>query len=120
MTDTAGQKVETFTLASFTRLFRSSPASKFLTRFEMEQIKEAVEEKNLPLLQKLYMVLLEEKKTDEEVVRNFVMSKNRIMDDFSVKTTVIEKKYIEGPKRKKRAKAEAADKADVEDILNQI
>jgi|WetSurMetagenome_2_1015567.scaffolds.fasta_scaffold111957_3 hypothetical protein len=109
-----------FSLHNFQRLFSSSPASKYLTRFEVDQIREAMEKKNLPLLQKLYVVLHEERATDEELTRNFVMAKNRIMDDFMVEAKEIEQKYVEIPKRKASAKKEAAEKAGAEDILKQI
>jgi hypothetical protein len=120
MATAAAQNITPFSLENFKNFFNLSPAKKYLTRYEVDQIREAVEKKDLPLLEKLYAVLHEERDTDEELTRNFVMAKNRIMDDFMIKSKDIEKEYIEMPKRKASAKKEAVEKAGAEEILKQI
>ncbi len=109
-----------FSLQNFQKIFGLSPAKKYLTKYEVNQIREAMEKKDLPLLEKLYVVLHEERKTDEEIMRNFVISKNRIMEEYIHGVKEIRKAYIEEPRKKRAAKEEAREKAGAEKILKQI
>ena len=113
-------KQEPFSIPNFQKLFNVSPAKKYLTRFEVDQIRMAMEKKDFEVLEKLYVILREERGADEDLTRNFVIAKNRIMDDFMLKAKGIENKYVELPKRKAASKEEAKEKAGAEDILSRL
>lgn len=111
---------KSFTIGTFQKVYRSSRARKYLSRMETEQIRQAVEAKNLPLLKTLYDVLLQEKLKDEEIVREFVMTKNRIIDEFTVKAKHVHFEYVRKPvaKRHEVQRQKESDAAD--DILNNL
>jgi|GEM_PF-2529197 len=109
-----------FSIANFKKLFRQSPARKFMSDMEVEQIRVAVEEKNVFLLGKLYDILLQENVVNEEIVRQFVLTKNKIIDDFSIEAVGIQKKTVQAPFQKKVAKAEQEERSSAEDILKNL
>jgi hypothetical protein len=109
-----------FSLGNFQKLFGGSAARKYLTRYEVDQIREAIEKKNLALLEKLYFVLLDERATDEELTRHFVIEKNRIMNDYMFGVKEIKKIYIEKPRKARASKVEETEKARAEKILKNL
>ena len=113
-------KLDDFSIANFKFLFNASRAKKYLSIMEIEHIKVALEEKNLVLLRKLYEVLLQEYKTDEQIVQNFVMTQNRILNDLGNKAEDIKKQYIEIPRKKRIAKIENSEHAMADEILHQL
>jgi hypothetical protein len=118
-TATAGTQ-DPFSIFNFRRLFNNSTAKKYLTRYEVDQIAMAVEQKDVPVLEKLYNLLYEERSTDEELMRNFVIAKNRIMSDYIFGVKELKKVYIEKPRKERASKEEAREKAGAETILKQI
>jgi hypothetical protein len=109
-----------FSLANFRSLFGGSVAKKYLTHYEVNQIREAMEKKNLSLLEKLYVVLLDERDTDEELTRHFVIEKNRIMQDYMFGVKEIKRIYIEKPRKARASKEEAREQMKAEKILKNI
>ena len=114
------QKLDEFSIANFKFLFNASRAKKYLSEMELKNIQTALEEKNLVLLRKLYEVLLQEYKTDEQIVQNFVMTQNRILNDLGNKAEEIKKQYIELPRKKRIAKIENKEHLLADEILNQL
>jgi len=109
-----------FSIANFRKVFNNSPSLKYMSDMEIEQVRKAIEDKDVMLLGKLYDILLRERTTDEQIIRDFVMTKNRIIDNFLIETTTIEKKMIEAPMREKIATAEQKEQMTAEDILNNL
>jgi hypothetical protein len=88
-----------------------------MSDMDVTQIHQAIEEKDVMLLGKLYEVLLREQDSKEEAVRDFVISKNKIIDEFMVQTVDIDKKFVEAPRKKAVAKAEKKEQKSAENIL---
>ena len=109
-----------FSIANFRMMFSQSRARQYMSDMEIEQIRVAVEEKDVILLGKLYEILLQEQATDEQIVREFVMTKNKIMDGFMVDAMDAEKKIVESPRKKKVAKAEKKEQKQAEAILKKL
>ena len=108
------------TIEEFLRLYNRCESVRFLSKMDKEQINEALEKKNFEVLNPLYKILLEESKNEEQIVRDFVMTKNRILDELSVDATEIKKKYIERPKMAKNAAIERAEEGAADDLLNNL
>jgi hypothetical protein len=113
-----GSKV--FSIANFRKAFSESRARQYMSDMEIEQIRTAIEEKDIMLLGKLYDVLLQEQLTDEQIIRDFVMTKNKLLDGFMVNAMSIEKTLVQGPMKKRVAKAEKKEQKKAEDILNKL
>ena len=109
-----------FSIANFKKAFRDSAARQYMSEMEVEQVRTAVEGKDVMLLGKLYDVLLQEQVSDEQIVREFVMTKNRILDDFMAEATSIEKKMVQAPFKKRVAKTEKQEKKRAENILKKL
>lgn len=109
-----------FSIAKFRELFEHSHARQYMSLMDVEQIYEAIDAKNVMLLGKLYDILLQEQVADEAIVREFVMCKNRIEDNFSVAVTDAEKKLLGNPQKQKVAKAEQGEQKRAENILKKL
>ena len=116
----ADVSAQPFSIDAFKALFRNSRARKYLSRMEVEQIHTALEDKNVKLLETLYGVLLQEKTRDEEIVRDFVMTQNRIMDEYNIELTGIKKKYVDRPLMEESNAAASKEKAEADEILKKI
>ncbi len=119
-TNTAKTGSKAFSIANFQKAFESSPARKYMSQMEVAQVRSAIEEKNIMLLGQLYDVLLREQVADEQIVRDFVMTKNRVADNFAVEVIDIEKKMVQGPMKQKAAKAEKKEQKGAEDLLKNL
>lgn len=109
-----------FTIKNFRELYYTSEAKKYLSSMEIEQIKVALEQQDVGLLEKLYKILQQESLTNEQIVREFVMTKNKIVDEFQVEVIDIEKKYITGPKLEKAKAVAEAEQAGAEELLDDL
>jgi len=109
-----------FTIKNFKELYYKSEAKKYLSAMEIEQIKVALEQQDIGLLERLYKILQQEAVTNEQIVREFVMTKNKIVDDFQVEVIDIGKKYIVEPVKEKARAEEAKSKEDAEDLLQDL
>jgi hypothetical protein len=119
MAQVAGEKTE-FSIQAFRELFAKSKARKYLSRMEEETVRRALEEKNADLLKELYAVLVQEQESDEKLVQEYVMTQNKLMDDYSLKSTAIEKKYLRQINAEKIAPAEKSDQDEAERLLGAI
>lgn len=113
-------KVKPFSIQNFRELYNRSEAKKYLSAMDIEQIRVAMEKKDTALLEKLYETLLKEQASNDEIVRDFVITKNKILDEFYVEATQIKKRYVEAPMKKRAAKAEQKERKKAEDILKQL
>ncbi len=120
MATTSIQSAKAFSLANFREAFQRSRARQYMSEMEVEQVRTALEEKNEFLLAELYDVLLQEQVADEKIVRDFVMTKNRIIDDFKASATSIEKKFVQAPLKKRIAKTEKSEHKKAEAMLKKI
>jgi len=119
-TSTQNGQFTPFSIPNFKKLFNFSRARQYMSEMDIRQIHEAIEEKDMVLLEKLYDVLLQEQMTDEEAIRTFVMAKNKILDDLAIKTMSIEKQFIELPRKEATAKIEKKEQKNAEDILKNL
>lgn len=120
MATTTSSGTKTFSIANFRDAFQKSRARQYMSDMEVEQVRTAVEEKNIMLLGQLYDVLLQEQVTDEQIVRDFVMTKNKLLDNFTVASIDIEKKLIQKPQKKRVARAEKKERKAAEKILTNL
>lgn len=120
MASTPTNSGNAFTIANFRRAFSQSPARQYMSDMDVEQVRKAVEEKDLMLLGSLYEILLREQVNSEDIVRDFVMTKNKILDGFMIETVNIEKKIVQGPKKAAAAKVERRERNRAEDILKKL
>ncbi len=109
-----------FSIAKFKTAFSNSRAKQYMSDMEIEQVRRAIEDKDILLLGQLYEILLKEQSTDEQIVQDFVMTKNRILDDFMVQATSIEKKMVQVPHKQAEARAVAQEEQAAEDILKKL
>jgi len=109
-----------FSIPNFRKLFSESNAKQYMSDMDIEQIRTAMEEKDVMLLGTLYDILLKEQVSNEEVVRDFIMTKNKILDGFLVESMSIEKKIVQGPMKKRTAKAEKKEQKKAEQILEDL
>jgi hypothetical protein len=58
--------------------------------------------------------------TDEKIVRDFVMAKNRLYDGFMAEAKSIGKKMIEAPRKKRVAKVEKSERKKAEKLLEEL
>ncbi len=120
MTPSATSTGKGFSIANFRKLFTESNAKQYMSEMDIEQIRKAIEEKDLMLLGTLYDILLKEQVSNEEVVRDFIMTKNKILDGFMVESMSIEKKLVQAPLKKAAAKAEKKERKKAEKILEEL
>jgi hypothetical protein len=109
-----------FTIENFLKLFAKSDARKKLSSDEIAQIRNAVDHKDEHLLGNLFKILLEEKKSTEEIMSALKEDKEKILDEFNVTMESLHSKQVEGPKREMLAEIEQNEKAEAENILKQI
>lgn len=109
-----------FSIANFKKAFNSSRSRKYMSDMEIEQVRTAIEEKDVMLLGKLYDILLQEQVNDEQIVRDFIMTKNRILDDFMAEATSIGNKMMQAPLKKRVAKTEKLEQKRAEAILKKL
>lgn len=109
-----------FSIANFKKLFDHSESRKYMSDMEVEQVRAAVEEKDVTLLGKLYEILLLEQATGQEIIRDFVTTKNRIVGGFMGEAKGIEKKFAEAPFKKKVAAEEKSEQTSAEEMLKRI
>ncbi len=109
-----------FSLEVFQTLFQNSRARKYLSNPEVQQVYSALEAGNIKLLKLLYRILLKEKVQDEEIVRDFVMAKNQIVDEFNLKATGIAKRSILEPKKQREAWEKAHEKALADELIEDL
>ena len=112
--------MQPFSLKIFRETFSRSRAKQFMSNMELAQIHTALEEKNEALLGKLYKILIQEQVNDEKLVRDFIMTKNRLVDGFEVEAISIEKQYVEAPRKKRAAKAEKTEQQEAEKLLGNL
>lgn len=91
-----------------------------MSDMDVEQVRAAMEEKDIMLLGKLYDILLKEQVSNEAVIRDFVMTKNKILDGFQVESMTIEKKIVQGPMKKRAAKVAKREQKKAEKILEKL
>jgi hypothetical protein len=116
-----GQTVmKPFSLANFKMLLEKSVARKFLGTMDMAQIQEAIDERNFPLLKSLYEILKEEQKFDEKLVADFIITKNRLMDEFYEEAEQIKKEMIDEPMKAQKAQMAAKEEEAAENILSNL
>ena len=106
-----------FSLANFKKAFEKSPARQYMSQMEVEQVRLAIEEKDLRLLEQLFEILMQEQVTNEKIVRDFVLAKNRLTDSFIAEATDVEKKLVQGPIKKKAAKVQKKDEKSADELL---
>lgn len=109
-----------FSIANFKKAFSNSRSRKYMSDMEVEQVRTAIEEKDVMLLGQLYDILLQEQVNDEQIVRDFVMTKNKILDGFLFETVSIEKKFVQGPMKKRAEKAATKEKKKAEKMLENL
>ncbi len=73
-----------FSVENFVKLFEVSRFRKYLSLPDLQQIQRAIDEKDVSLLNVIYQTLLEEQKSNGEVIRKFIDKKNKIMDGMMV------------------------------------
>ncbi len=112
--------VKPFSLVNFRALYEQAPSRQYLSKMEEEQIGAALKDKNIPLLEALYKILLQEQSSDAEIARDFIMTKNRILDDCMIDMKDIENKYLAKPLKKKRARTEKVERKKAEALLKQL
>lgn len=112
--------MQPFSIPNFKKAFNNSRSRKYMSDMEVEQVRTAMEEKDVMLLGKLYEILLQEQTNDEAIVRDFVMTKNRIIDDFMAESKSIENKMLQAPLKKKVAKTEKREQKRAEAILKKL
>ena len=113
-------KGQVFSIAKFKDAFAQWRGRQFMSDMELEQVATAVEKKDVILLGTLYEILMEEKSTNEEIVTEFIMKKNRIVDGFMVEAREIQIKLIEKPLKQKMAHAQKREQKQAEKILEQL
>lgn len=109
-----------FSIANFRKAFEASGSRQYMSDMDIEQVRTAIEEKDIMLLGKLYDILLKEQVANESVVRDFVMTKNKILDGFMVETMTIEKRIVQGPMKKRAAKVAKKERKKAEQILEEL
>lgn len=109
-----------FSIANFRQLFNAAQSRQYMSDMEVEQVRVAIEDKNVALLGQLYEILLKEQATDEEIVREFVMTKNRLVDKFMVDAVDIEKKMVQGPIKQAAEKAQRKEEKKAEKMLEEL
>lgn len=109
-----------FSIANFKKLFENSESRKYMSDMEVRQVDVAIEEKDVMLLGKLYEILLLEQATGQEIIRDFVTTKNRVVDGFMAEAKGIEKKFAEAPFKKKVAAEEKSEQKSAEEMLKRI
>ncbi|MBD3328116.1 hypothetical protein GF340_02310 [Candidatus Peregrinibacteria bacterium] len=109
-----------FTIENFLKLFAKSDARKNLNSDEIAQIRTAIEHKDEQLLKNLFQILLEEKKSQDEIMDALTEDKEKIMDEFNITMESLHSKHVEGPKKEMLAEMEQEEKAEAENILKQI
>lgn len=109
-----------FTIENFLKLFAKSDARKNLSSDEIAQIRTAIEHKDERLLMNLFKILLEEKKSTEEIMSALNEDKEIILDEFNLSMESLHAKHVEGPKKEMLAEMEKEEKAEAENILKQI
>ena len=120
MATTSQTVFKPFSIENFKEAFNNSKARQYLSDMELEQVRVALEEKDLGLLGTLYEVLLQEKAADEEIVRDFVMAKNRILDGFETEAVNTGKKMLEAPRKMRAAKTEKEEQLKAEGMLKNL
>jgi hypothetical protein len=111
--------VQPFDFKAFAELFNASESKKYLSKMDIIQVNEAIENKNAELLSSLKDILLDERESQAKAVQAFINTKNRILSGLQVETKDIEKKQIEMPLKQAREKIEEEEKGKAEDLLNQ-
>ena len=117
---TAMSPLKPFSIKNFRELFENSSARQFMSNMELEQVRVAIENKDVMLLGQLYDILLKGQMNDQDIVRDFVMAKNRIVDGFMAEATGIEKKISEAPRKEAVSKAEKREQAKAEAMLKKL
>ncbi len=112
--------IQPFSIQNFKKAFNNSKSRKYMSDMEIEQVRAAMEEKDVMLLGKLYEILLEEQANDEQIIRDFVMTKNRILDDFMAESKSIENKMLQAPLKKKVATTEKNEQKHAEALLKNL
>ncbi len=112
--------MQDFSFVNFRELWRNSRSKKYMSDMEIEQVKVALEDKNERLLSKLFEILQQEHLSNEKIVQDFVMTKNRILDELLIESTELKKKYIDIPEKNKRQTAETKEKSQADTLLNQL
>lgn len=112
--------MQPFSIQNFKIAFNNSRGRKYMSDMEVEQVRTAIEEKDVMLLGKLYDILLQEQVNDEQIVRDFIMTKNRILDDFMAESKGIENKFVQGPIKKRAAKIEKKERKKAEKMLENL
>ncbi len=109
-----------FSVEAFRALFNRSVIRKYLSAMDVEQVRIALEDKDMVVLQRLYEVLLQAEAKDEKIVREFVITKNKILDKFYVESMGIHHQIVVGSIQKRSAKAHMEDETAAEDILKHL
>ena len=109
-----------FTLENFESLFKNSVIKQYLSRMEIQQIEEALEEKDTPVLSALFEIFKRHKVADEKTVRDFVMANARLQQQLSVEVTGVEKEAVMAP-IKAAAKATASkDSEEADEMIRKL
>ena len=109
-----------FSIANFKKLFNESKARQYMSEMDVAQVRQAIDDKDIMLLGQLYDVLLQEQMTNEEIVRDFVMTKNKILDDFAVTVRNIDQTMGKGAQKQIMATQEKQEQNSAEDILKNL
>ncbi len=120
MATTSPLDQQAFSIKKFKSLFYTSPARQFMSDMDIEQVRKAIEDKDILLLGQLYEILLHEQVTNENVIRDFVMTKNKILDGFTADAMSIEKRFVEAPRKERAEKAERKEQKKAEEILKKL
>jgi hypothetical protein len=116
----ATSTTQEFSIEAFSSLFEKSRIKKYMSQMEIEQIAKGIENKDVTLLKPLYVILQQANVTDSDIVKDFVMEKNKIVNDFTAEAHVIDRYYAAEPSRKMVAATEEREKAAAENILKNI
>ncbi len=118
----ANQQISTepFSIANFKKVFSNSASRQCMSDMDVEQVRTAIEEKDVVLLGKLYEILLKEQVADDEIIRDFVMTKNKILDGFMFEARNIENKFVQAPMKKRAAKTAKREQKNAEKMLEDL
>jgi hypothetical protein len=120
MTQSAATNSKAFSIRNFREVLRKSSATKYLSDMEIQQVRTAIEEKDLMLLGRLYEILLQQQASDEKIVRDFIFAKNRLTENFETSAVKIEKRDYEAKYQQRQAAIESEEKQKAENIINDI
>ena len=109
-----------FTMEAFQQLYASSLVKNYLSKDDVDTIEKAIAENDLALLHDVYDLLVASKIATQRDDQDFMVKKNKIMDDFVIETKNIENSYVNVPRRKLAESATEREQRDAENILKNL